>query len=78
MSLHDERTVINHGQDNGSIQAARSPSPETLNENEQIEDELADSTKNEKTGDVVTSTDAENDTLIVDWEGPDDPENPKK
>ncbi|KZP33608.1 MFS general substrate transporter [Athelia psychrophila] len=76
MPLHDEKTVINHGQDNDSI-AARSPSPATLNENEQAEDESADSSKNEKTGDVVTSTDADNDTLIVDWEGPDDPENPK-
>lgn len=74
MPLHEDKT----GHDDRSI-ATRSPSPTTLNENnEHAEDDLADPSKNEKAGDVVTSTDSNNDTLIVDWEGPDDPENPKK
>ncbi|KAF7970479.1 hypothetical protein HWV62_23837 [Athelia sp. TMB] len=75
MSLHEQP----HGHDHT---AARAPSPATLNDgDEQIEDELADGRKSpagaaSKGGEVV-STESDGDTLIVDWEGPDDPENPK-
>lgn len=70
MSPHEKTTNHDHV-------SVRSPSPATLNEDdEHAEDDLA--AGNKKAADVVTSTESENDTLIVDWDGPDDPDNPKK
>lgn len=59
--------------------AVQSPSCTTLNELDRVEGETVHSTGIEKVRDIADAVDiSEHDTFIVDWDGPDDPENPKK